>query len=100
MRDDFGITRAESAYSIVIITLDSHAAGPVARASERLRADFPGLEVSVHAAAEWDEDPQTLFQAKAALATADMVVANLLFLEEHVRQILPDLRPRAGGSMA
>ena len=92
MRDDFGISRAESAYSIVIITLDSHAAGPVARASERLRDDFPGLEVSVHAAAEWNENPQTLLQAKAALATADMVVANLLFLEEHVRQILPDLQ--------
>ncbi len=91
MRDDFHIARADSAYSIVIITLDSHAAGPVARASERLAKDFPGLLVSVHAAAEWGENPETLLQAKAAIATADMIVANLLFLEEHVRPILPDL---------
>ncbi|MGY9045562.1 MAG: magnesium chelatase subunit H [Rhodobacterales bacterium] len=92
MRDDFTITRADSAYSIVILTLDSHAAGPVARASERLSRDFPGLMVSVHAAAEWGENPETLEQARAAIATADMIVVNLLFLEEHVRPILPDLR--------
>ena len=29
--------------------------------------------------------------AKAALAQADIIVANLLFLEEHIAAILPDL---------
>ncbi|MBL3704336.1 magnesium chelatase subunit H [Sulfitobacter sp. BDSS02] len=92
MRDDFNITA--KAYNVVIITLDSHAAGPVTRASLRLAQDFPGLRVTVHAAAEWGENPETLQKAKVAIASADMILANLLFLEEHVRQILPDLKAR------
>mgnify|MGYP000591829314 FL=1 len=89
MRDSFTEARA---YNIAIITLDSHAAGPVARASVNLARDFPGLNVSVHAAAEWAETPEALTEAKAAIANADMVVANLLFLEEHIKPILDDLR--------
>ncbi|SIS50458.1 cobaltochelatase CobN subunit [Roseivivax lentus] len=79
-------------YHIAIVTLDAHSAGPVARAKARLAEDFPGLEISVHAAAEWGESPQSLTDAKRAVARADMIVANLLFLEEHVKHILPDLR--------
>ena len=69
MRDDFNITA--KAYNVVIITLDSHAAGPVTRASLRLAQDFPGLRVTVHAAAEWGENPETLQKAKAAIALID-----------------------------
>ena len=88
MRDSFDDIRA---YNIVVITLDHHAAGPVARASVRLAQDYPGLNVSVHAAATWAETPEALAEAKAAIASADMVVANLLFLEEHITPILDDL---------
>ncbi len=79
-------------YSIVILTLDSHAAGPVARMAPRLARDFPGLQVSVHAAAEWGETPGALDAARAAIAGADMVLANLLFLEEHIAPVMDDLR--------
>ena len=88
MRDSLD-TRA---YNIAIITLDSHAAGPVARAGVKLAADYPGLNISVHAAATWAETPEALAEARAAVAEADMVVANLLFLEEHITPILDDLR--------
>jgi magnesium chelatase subunit H len=81
-------------YRVVIVTLDSHAAGPAARVSDRLTADFPGLHVSVHAAAEWAENPNALAEAKSAVRTADIVVANILFLEEHVNFILPELKAR------
>jgi len=81
-------------YRVVIVTLDSHAAGPAARAVERLGADFPGLIVSVHAAAEWGENPNALDAARDAVRHADIVIANLLFLEEHVQAILPDLKAR------
>ena len=89
MRDSFTEARA---YNIAIITLDSHSAGPVARASVRLAQDFPGLSVSVHAAATWAETPEALDEAKQAIAEADMVIANLLFLEEHIKPIMDDLR--------
>lgn len=90
MRDD-GFTPG---YRFVILTLDSHAAGPAARVSDRLAVDFPGLQVSVHAAAEWSENPATLDAARAAIAEADIVVCTLLFIEEHVEAILPDLIAR------
>ncbi len=79
-------------YRFVVITLDAHAAGPAMRVLPRLRRDFPGLEVSIHAAAEWAENPTALAEAKAAINAADIVVANLLFIEEHVTACLPELQ--------
>ena len=84
-------------YRVVIITLDAHAAGPAARVSERLSRDFPGLSIAIHAAAEWAEDPAGLERARQDIATGDIVIANLLFLEEHVKAILPALEARRDG---
>jgi len=94
MRDDVAMNPGHAPYRVVILTLDSHAAGPCARVAERLAADFPGLELSVHAAAEWGESDAALQEARRAIATGDIVIANLLFLEEHVQAILPDLQAR------
>ena len=84
-------------YRVVLVTMDSHTAGPAARVQDRLAQDFPGLTVSVHAAAEWAENPGALQAAKAAVASGDLVIANMLFLEEHISAILPDLRARRDG---
>ncbi len=90
MRDDGFIP----GYRLAVITLDSHAAGPAARVADRLRADFPGLSVSIHAAAEWGENPEALEEAKLAIRHANIVVCNLLFIEEHINAILPELKAR------
>ena len=87
MRDDGYIP----GYRVVIVTLDAHAAGPARRVTDRLAADFPGLSVTVHAAAEWSECPKALEAAKDAVRHANIVVANLLFIEEHVRAIEPEI---------
>ena len=84
-------------YRVVIVTLDSHAAGPVARAARGLASVFPGLTVSVHGAAEWAEDPIALDATRRAIAGGDLIIANMIFLEEHVRAILPDLEARRAG---
>ncbi|WP_208352238.1 magnesium chelatase subunit H [Pseudaestuariivita rosea] len=81
-------------YRIVIVTLDSHAAGPAARVMPKLAEDFPGLSISIHAAAEWAEAPAALAEAKSAVAHADVIICNLLFIEEHINAILPDLKAR------
>ncbi|MCE2748502.1 MAG: magnesium chelatase subunit H [Rhodobacter sp.] len=88
MRDD----RHMNAYRVVIVTLDRHAAGPAARVTPRLQADFPGITVDIFAAAEWGNNPGALAECEAALRGADIVIANLLFLEEHVAPILPHLQ--------
>ena len=79
---------------VVIVTMDSHLAGPAARAREALEAEIPGLSLSLHAAAEWAEDPAALSAAEADIATGDIVVANMLFLDEHVRAIRRALEAR------
>ena len=87
MRDD----RHMNAYRVVIVTLDRHAAGPAARVTPRLQADFPGITVDIFAAAEWGNNPAAFAECEAALREADIVIANLLFLEEHVAPIMPHL---------
>ncbi|SNT13870.1 cobaltochelatase CobN subunit [[Luteovulum] sphaeroides subsp. megalophilum] len=79
-------------YSIAIVTLDAHAAGPAARIAPRLQQDFPGLTLSIHAAAEWAEKPEALAAAREAIGRADIVIANLLFIEEHINAVLPELQ--------
>ena len=79
---------------MVIVTLDSHAAGPAERAMEKLARDYPGLSVSIHAAAEWGETPGAFEAAEDAVMNGDIIIANLLFLEEHVAPILPALKAR------
>jgi magnesium chelatase subunit H len=81
-------------YKFVILTLDSHAAGPAERVGKRLSLDFPGLEMSIHAAAEWGENPSALSAAKSAVDGADFIVSTLLFLEEHIQAILPNLKDK------
>ncbi len=91
MLDRAPITPAVRPYRFVVVTLDAHAAGPAARVLPRLAADFPGLEVSIHAAAEWAGNPAALAEARQDIERADIVVANLLFIEEHITAVLPQL---------
>lgn len=81
-------------YDFVIITLDSHAAGPAKRILSNLKGEFPNLSIKIHAAADWSENPKLLEEAKSDVASANMVVVNLLFLEEHINAILPSLQDR------
>jgi magnesium chelatase subunit H len=90
MRDDGFIP----GYRVAVITLDSHAAGPAARVADDLARDFPGLSLSIHAAAEWSENPEALEEAKLAIRHADIVLCTLIFLEEHIAAIRPELAAR------
>ena len=94
MRDDAHIYAPSAEYRVVIVTLDAHSAGPCDRAAEKLLPEFPGLRVDIHAAAEWGENPAALERVKASVSQGDMVIINLLFLEEHVKSILPALEAR------
>ncbi|SDZ48025.1 cobaltochelatase CobN subunit [Jannaschia faecimaris] len=90
MRDDV----MHRPYRITMVTLDRHIAGPAARVAPTLAADFPGLQLSIHAAAEWAKDPAALIAAREDIARADIIVTGVLFLEEHIKAILPDLKAR------
>jgi magnesium chelatase subunit H len=73
--------------------MDSHIVGAVDRARQRLRKELPGLTLSFHAAADWS-DPQALAACKEDIAHGDIIFANMLFMEDHVQAVLPDLAAR------
>src|SRR5690349_16920484 len=77
---------------VAIVTLDNHLRGAVERADAALTRD--NITLTLHAAADWDRDPASLDRAKGDVARADIVVATMLFLDDHVRAILPALEER------
>ena len=79
---------------VVIVTMDSHLAGAAARAGKALARALPGTTLAVHAACEWGDDARALDRAKADIATGDIVIATMLFMEDHFQPILPALQAR------
>ena len=89
------ITAADrTAVRVVVVTMDSHLGGALTRAEGALRRELPGLEVTMHAADEWGGDPNALAACHADIARADIVIATMLFLEDHIRAVLPALAAR------
>ncbi len=82
---------------VVIVTMDSHLSGAVARAETVLAQENPGLSVVVHAADEWGSDAEALAACHEDIARGDIVIATMLFLEDHIRPVLPALQARRDG---
>ncbi len=79
---------------VVVVTMDDHLASALGPARAALAGTLPGLELELHVAAHWAHDPEALPRCRAAIARAHLVIAAMLFLEEHFRPILPDLEAR------
>ena len=79
---------------VVLVTMDSHIVGAATRAQRRLAALLPGLRLTVHAAAEWGDEPGALERCRDDIAHADIVIVTMLFMEEHFLPVLPALQAR------
>jgi magnesium chelatase subunit H len=79
---------------VVIVTMDTHLATATARARARLKRQIPGLTLSLHAASEWVADQAALARCIADVERADIVVATMLFMEDHFLPLLPTLEAR------
>ena len=79
---------------IVLVTMDSHLAQAATAAGQILRRDLPGLELVVHAADEWSHDPALLADCHADIARGDIVIATMLFMDDHIQAVLPALQAR------
>ena len=86
--------RQTTPIKVVVVTMDTHLASSIHRASQTLRREFPGLSLSLHAASEYAGNDALIARCKADIASADIVVAGMLFLEDHFLPILDDLRAR------
>ena len=71
----------------VIVTMDSALAGSVARAQLQLERELPGLRLVVHAADEFGVDAEALAACHADIASADIIVGALLFLDNHIKMV-------------
>jgi magnesium chelatase subunit H len=77
--------------------MDSHLSSAVARAALRLGHEYPGLSLIIHAADEWGSDPAALQRCCDDIAQGDIVVATMLFMEDHFRPVLKALQDRREG---
>ncbi len=78
---------------VVIVTLDNHLASATERASRRLKRSLPGLHLALHAATEWN-DPEALARCRNDIDQGDIIICTMLFMEEHVEAVLPNLQAR------
>ena len=79
---------------VVIVTMDSHMASAADRAGRSLARLMPGLTLSVHAAAAWSEGSDALERCLSDIAKGDIVIATMLFMEDHFLPVLPALKAR------
>ncbi len=79
---------------IVIVTMDTHLSGAATRALDTVREQVPNLELALHGADEWGADAAALAACRADIARADILFVSMLFLEDHIRAVMPALVER------
>jgi len=79
---------------MVVVTMDSHLNGAMYKAAERVRQELPGLDVCMHCADEFGASQVALDACISDISRADILFAGQLFLDEHIRAVLPALTAR------
>ena len=87
-------SRDATPIKMVVVTMDTHFASSFHRANDQLSRDYPGLTWCFHAASEYAGNDALIAKCKADIASADIVLCGMLFLEDHFLPILDDLRAR------
>jgi len=80
-------------YRVTIVTLDNHLAGAVDRARRTLARDIPDLVLDFHATADWN-DPARVEACRESIRHSDIIVATMIFMEEHAQAVLGELKAR------
>ncbi|MDJ0778381.1 MAG: magnesium chelatase subunit H [Gammaproteobacteria bacterium] len=81
-------------YRVTIVTLDNHLSDAMACVGKRLAREIPGFELSVHAATDWEDNPDGLAACHQAIGRANLVFVSMLFMDDHIRAVLPALQAR------
>jgi magnesium chelatase subunit H len=81
---------------VVIVTMDTHLSTATSRARAKLVKQYPGLSLTMHSASEWSSHPKNLERCLADIERGDIVIATMLFLEDHFLPILPALEAKRG----
>lgn len=79
---------------VVLVTMDTHLASACLRARTALVRQLPSLQLTMHAAAEWDGDEAALQRCRDDIAQADIVIVTMLFMEDHFLPLMDALQAR------
>ena len=83
-----------TAVNVVLVTMDTHLSSATGRATAALRRELPGLQLRVHAASEWADRAEALERCRSDIATGDIVIVTMLFMEDHFLPVLDALKAR------
>jgi magnesium chelatase subunit H len=86
--------------NLVIVTMDGHLASAARQAQAELQKTWPGVRLDLHSADQWGRSKVALDDCLAAIGKADMIVATMLFLEEHTKLIAPAIAARRDSCQA
>jgi magnesium chelatase subunit H len=75
--------------------MDAHLAGAARMAERSLRKSLPGLTISFHAASDWEHEGEKRERVLETIAHADIIIAGMLFLENHAQPIMQAVQDRA-----
>ncbi len=81
-------------FRFVIVTMDNHLTGVIARARAALAQELPNLDLRLHASSDWEDNPAALEACKEDVRTGDIVFANMLFLDDQIQAIRSELEAR------
>ena len=79
---------------VVIVTMDTHLASAIDRARTILARELPAVSISLHSASEYVGNDAASARCRADISQAHIVVAGMLFLEDHFLPILDALQAR------
>ena len=85
---------AATPINVVLVTLDNHVNGAITRAEKRLVCDLPAVNFKSFAATEWEADASALKHCKDAIASGDIIIVTMLFMEPHIKAISDALAAR------
>ena len=79
---------------VVIVTLDNHLSGAAERAAAQFARDGTRITIGFHAAADFCGDAIATERCIADIGRGDIIIATMLFLEDHIRAVVPALEAR------
>ena len=77
---------------LVVLTMDNHLTSVITEIGNELSTKCPGLSLRIYAASDWASDENILDECKKSIKNARLIFVSMLFMEEHFKPILEDLK--------
>ena len=79
---------------LVVLTMDNHLTSVITEIGNELSTKCPGLSLRIYAASDWASDENILDECKKSIKNARLIFVSMLFMEEHFKPILEDLKSK------